>query len=155
MVRKAFQGRTFLRACIRFCPGTAYIVEDQTRGKPVSSGLIICSAKQVWYHLFPEPDPSISFFLSLCCVLCAVCKRNAKAGAAPNSSLRHLRCMLRLPGANPPYALCCSALMLWFAPPTVFMLRLPGANPPYALCCSALMLWFAPPTFFLLRLPQS
>jgi hypothetical protein len=26
MVRKAFQGRIFLRACFRFCPGTAYIV---------------------------------------------------------------------------------------------------------------------------------
>ena len=26
MVRKAFQDRIFLRACIRFCPGTAYIV---------------------------------------------------------------------------------------------------------------------------------
>ena len=25
-VRKAFQGRIFLRACFRFCPGTAYIV---------------------------------------------------------------------------------------------------------------------------------
>ena len=26
MVRKAFQGRIFLRDCCRFCPGTAYIV---------------------------------------------------------------------------------------------------------------------------------
>jgi hypothetical protein len=28
MVRKAFQGRIFLRDCCRFSPGTAYIVSD-------------------------------------------------------------------------------------------------------------------------------
>ena len=36
-VRKAFQGRIFLRACIRFCPGTAYIVRlcARVRGRVV------------------------------------------------------------------------------------------------------------------------
>ena len=32
MVRKAFQGRIFLRACFRFCPGTAYIVLEVLGG---------------------------------------------------------------------------------------------------------------------------
>jgi hypothetical protein len=69
----------------------------------VSSGLTICSAKQVCVlsAVSSQTHPSRIFispsFVVLCCVLCAVCKRNAKAGAAPNSGLRLLRIMLRLP----------------------------------------------------------
>ena len=69
----------------------------------MSSGLTICSAKQVCVlsAVSSQTHPSRIFispsFVVLCCVLCAVCKRNAKAGAAPNSGLRLLRIMLRLP----------------------------------------------------------
>ena len=69
----------------------------------MSSGLTICSAKQVCVlsAISSQTHPSRIFtspsFVVLCYVLCAVCKRNAKAGAAPNSGLRLLRIMLRLP----------------------------------------------------------
>jgi hypothetical protein len=39
MVRKAFQGRIFLRACFRFCPGTAYIVSEMTCPNPICVGV--------------------------------------------------------------------------------------------------------------------
>jgi hypothetical protein len=37
-VRKGFQGRIFLRACFRFCPGTAYIVNERDYFLPFSHG---------------------------------------------------------------------------------------------------------------------